>query len=143
LAIDFFDKSGSLVSAEQMTAIALGCRAGMHAIGPFAGTVKVIRVTFVSFPGQTDLTGPVLRFVYEDPLDVECSHTTDYRFIGAGGTCPKPEDIVTMMKTELIKQIKEHLKRAEARMKNAQARMERLETSEHLDTGGLGTLETH
>lgn len=123
------------VTAEQMAMVQAGCLETLKRLGQLADYVKLFSVKF-EMQGDTKLYGPSFHIVFVDPLGVECSHTTSYRFMGKrdehgdGSTTPSVEDIADALagehKHKLPRFIREHLARGAERLLTVNAQFKRL-----------------
>ena len=73
------------VSTGQLVAAYEGCKETLIRLGSLAECVKLIRVRFEKI-GNTETLGPSFEVIFANPLGTECSHSTDYRFMGERGT---------------------------------------------------------
>ena len=127
LSIDLCGPNEELISEESLVAVVSGCQNILKRLGPLAGTVETFRVVFDFFGGHLE-PGPSLKVYFRDPLGNECTHSSDYRFVGSGKTNSSAKEIANAMCAEngLPRFITEHLSHCGEEIEKAWAELGKL-----------------
>ena len=104
-----------MVALDLLQHMAWACQEVIIQLGIFGQYVVKFEIGIVQL-GPDKSWGPRITVTYTDPAGVECSHTTDFRFIGRGTANPSVKDIVAHLTAPdvLPRMISEHLAKASA-----------------------------
>jgi hypothetical protein len=111
VSIDLQASPSSFRSAENVSALVLGCRKAYENLGPIRSMIEVFRITY-----SAELPyWPIIRIHFSDPLGRKATFTVDSWFVDCDPTADAIADYLCG-DSRLLKRLQDHLKRANKKL---------------------------